>query len=900
MKSSVSMKGWAAVLLGFVLAGVCLAGETGKISGRVMDRRSGEALPQASVMIVGTELGAATDRNGYYAVLNMPIGEYSVETSMVGFQTMSVTGVRVQADQTARVDFRLEATAIAMPKVVVTAEKPMVSKEMVAARYTVRAEEMIHLPADRLSELVFFSAGVVKTESTFHVRGGRANEVDYLIDGVSVVDPLTGEFGIELSRGVADEVIFMPGGFSAEYGRAMSGVINLITVNPRQSFGAGYRMKSEEPMPLYYDFGYTDQGLQVHVPVARNFRTVFNVGLTTPDDWDPRLFTLPHKARQDYSLYGKGFYEVGGKLKIGLSGAASRTQFDRYKSAWKLRLDDYRSDLRAGNLGVGKITYMPNSRSYYRLTVSRFHTGKTGGIRKPGPIQFWQDFQFRDTSEYVDPGMDNNNPWGCPYEKYWSFYTYGTYDDFRRTRTRVWTGKLAANNQVTSTHQVSAGATGDLYSVTSERVRWPAWRPVVDTYAFTPNNLSLYVQDKIEYEGLFANLGLRYDRFAPNASYMDSIVRDSLGGLDTVRTPASSKSQVSPRLGVSFRITDWLFARANLGYYFQAPLFGVLYDNTVRPVRHRTVYGDSLRLVVGNPDLKPERTQSYELGLQGEVAKGLLLTANIWRKDVKDLIGSREVPALPQPYVTYINVDFAWLTGIEFIFDVRNDWLSTKFSYTYSRARGTSSYANEGYDRFLSQGDSSVPAKEYTLDFDQPHRAFVQIDMKMPEKVSGTGWLDAALNKTALHLLGYVGNGFPYTPPGGKGDLQTWNTRQGPMRSNVDVVITKGLKLGRLKLDLVAEVLNVLDIRDVLFVYPTGKPDDDGRRVEFSDFQRSGMLAMRYGDPGYNHRRDLNHDGYLTQFEEYYSTYLYHRASIDWVNNYGPPRRARLGIELGW
>ena len=884
------------ISIGFVLAGLVRAGETGKITGRIVDKNTGEPLPQASVVIVGAGFGAATDLNGYFAMLNVPVGRYSVEASMIGYQMMTVTDVRVQADQSAKVDFRLGETAIAMPKVIVRAERPMVSKEMVAARYAVQAEEMAHLPGDRLTEMVMFSPSVARTESTFHVRGGRPTEVDYLIDGVSVVDPLDGEFGIELSRGVADEVIFMPGGFSAEYGRAMSGVINLVTVNPRPDFQAGYRVKSEKPMPKYYDFGYTDQGLQLHLPVLRNLRTVFNIGVTTTDDWDPRLFKLPHKARQDYSLYGKGFYDIGGRLKIALSGAASRSQFDRYKSEWRLLLNDYQSDLRHGNLAVGKLTYMPDSRSYYSLVFSRFQTDKTYGLRNPGTEGLLGDFEFKDTSEYETPGMDINNPWGCPYESYWFFYTYGTCEDYRRTSTKVVRMKLTANSQLTESHQVSAGAVGDLFSVASKRIRWPAFRPVIDTYAFSPNNFSLYLQDKIEYQGLYANLGLRYDRFDPSDSIHESGA-EPLGGW--VEVPA--KSQVSPRLGVSFRITDWLFARANFGYYFQVPLFSALYDNTVSPVYYRTMYGDSLKIVVGNPDLNPERTQSYEVGLQGEIAKGLLLTANLWRKDVRDLIGTREVPAMPQRYVTYVNVDYAQLTGIEFIVDIRNDWLSTKLSYTHSRDRGTSSYANEAYDRFISEGDSNVPAKEYTLDFDQPNRGFVQVDIKMPEHISSRSWMNAVLNDAALHLIGYVGNGFPYTTPENKRDPGTWNTHQGPMRSNVDMVITKGLKFGRLKLDLVAEVLNVLDIRDILFVYPgSGLPDDDYRRVDYSDFQRSGPLAMRFLDPDYDPRRDFNHDGYLSQYEEYRSTYFYHQASIDWVNNYGPPRRARFGIEVGW
>jgi len=884
------------VTAAFGLVAIVSAGETGRIAGRVTEKGTQQPLVQASIVILGYPLGAATDPAGRFSILNIPPGVYSVEASMVGYRSVQVDGVRVETDRTARVDFQLEPAAIAMPKVVVRAERPLVTKEMVAARYAVHAKDIAFLPGDALTEVALLAPGVARTDSQFHVRGGRATEVDYLIDGVSVVDPLDGGLGIELSRGVADEVIFLPGGFSAEYGRAMSGVINMITVNPKPRFGAGARLKSEKPMPFYYDFGYTDQGIQVHLPLLTNLRLLGNVGATTTEDWDPRLFKLPHKSRADYSLYGKALADITGSLKLALSGVAFRTQFDRYKSDWRLILDNYRSDLRHGFLGVARLTYMPGPTAFATLTLSRLATDNTFGTRKPGPLPLPRDITFLDTSDYSVPVMDINNPWGCPYERYWQFYTRGTYEEFRQSFNRTTTVKFTSNNQLHPSHQLAFGVGADLYSVQSSWVRWPAWNPVIDTYHFTPQNISWYLQDKMEYEDLYADVGLRYDQFRPNASYKQDVNDPNPAA---PRIPARPKSQLSPRLGASFRITNWLFARANYGYYFQVPLFSMLYDNTVNPVTYRTRYGGT-PLVVGNPDLAPERTQSYELGLQGEVLKGLALTTNLWRKDVFGLVGTRTVPALPQAYVTYFNVDYARLTGAEFILDVRRQRLGAKLSYTLSFARGTSSYANEAYYEFILQGDTA-PMVEYTLDFDQRNRFFAQIDLLVPKEPFPVQWLDRLLDSTAVHLIGYLGNGFPYSPPGGKGDPATWNTRLKPWRSNVDAVITKGLSWAGVNLNVVIEVLNVLDIRDIMNVYATtGTANDDGIRVDFSDFYRPQELAMRFGDAGYDPRRDYNKDGYITQFEDYRATDLYHRATVDWVNNYGPPRRARLGLELAW
>lgn len=870
------LKGIVLILL---LAALGSGAETGRIIGRVIDKQTLAPLAFVNVTVSGMPAGAATDRDGFYTIVNLLPGIYAVEASCVGYRPLKITAVRVEPDRATRVDFLLEQTKIEMPGVVVKAERPIVSKELVAPRYAFKPREESYLPADGLWQLTLLAPGIAKTESTFHIRGGRAQEVDYCIDGISVIDPIDGEPGIEPARGVADEVVFLPGGISAEYGRAMSGVIDIFTVNPRPVPALAYRLKSEKPMPLYYDFGYNEQELSFHLPLLPVLRIFGSVNALTIADWDPRLFLLPHKSRASYSFYGKLLYEPDARFRATLSLIKFRTQFDRYHHKWALILDNYRSDLRHGDLFIGKMTYMPNASAFYTLSGFYFGTDKTYGARVVEPMRLYQDIRFKDTTEYSTPQMDMNNPWGCPYERFWFFYTRGTYEEFRRQKVKDLGCKFALHHQITSHHQFVAGTTFDQYQVQTNWIRWPAWEPVIDTYRFQPHLFGFYLQDKVDYEGLYADLGLRYDRFDPDTT--------------------NPKGQFSPRLGASFRITDWLFLRANYGHYFQLPLFSHLYDNTVNPVKYRTAYGEQL-LVVGNPDLNPERTIAYEFGLQGELGKDLGLTANLWRKDVYGLIGTRVVPELPQRYVTYFNIDYAKLTGLELILDWRRERLSARFGYNLSWARGTSSYANEAYYEFIQRGDTA-PMVEYYLDFDQRNRFFTQIDIYLPAGMSRLQIVNTVFDSLEIHLFGYLGNGFPYSPPGGKGDPQTWNTRLKPWRSNLDAVLNKRFPIGRLKLNVIIEVLNLLNIRDIMDIYPaTGKSNDDGVIIGFDQFYRPELQRVRFGDREYHPARDKNNDGYITQFEEYHSALFYHQATIDWVNNYGPPRRARLGFQLEW
>ncbi|MBE0432835.1 TonB-dependent receptor, partial [candidate division WOR-3 bacterium] len=395
-----------------LMAIALFAGVTGKIQGYVSDEATHEPVAFANVTVLGTELGAATDFEGNFFILNVPAGTYTVEVSFIGYQTKNVSNVVVEYAKTVRLEVSLNPSAIELSAVTVTSERPAVSKEMVGTTYLVRKAELPYLPVDYAVELVAFQAAVARTDTTLHVRGGRATEVQYLIDNVSIIDPQTGNAAITLSKGVVDEVIFLPGGFDAEYGRAMSGIINMITAHPASTLKMRAYGKTEKIMPEYYDFGYQNVQSSVHLPVSQDLKGFLSFDAMLTDDWDPRLFLLPHKQRQDYSLYGKWLYAPSGKLKFSLSGAKSRSQFDRYTTLWKFRLNSYRSDLQSGDMQAFNVNFLPDSRRLFNLTLSRLHMRRVYGVREPGTYDLFDDYVFRDYHTLEYPGIGVTNPFG--------------------------------------------------------------------------------------------------------------------------------------------------------------------------------------------------------------------------------------------------------------------------------------------------------------------------------------------------------------------------------------------------------------------------------------------------------------------------------------------------------
>ncbi len=826
----------------------------GKIQGTVVDESTKEPIAFANVTVLDTDLGAATDAGGDFFILNVPSGTYTVEVSYVGYQTKNITGVTVEYDRTARLEVSLMPTAVELSAVNVTSERPAVSKEMVGTTYLVRKAELPYLPVDYAVELVAFQAAVARTDTALHVRGGRATEVQYMIDNVPIIDPQTGDPAITLSKGVVDEIIFLPGGFDVEYGRAMSGIINMITAHPASALKASAFGKTETIMPEYYDFGYQNFQSSIHLPVTRKLKGFLSFDAMVTDDWDPRLYLMPHKARQDYSLYGKLLYAPSNKVKLSFSGANSRSQFDRYETLWMFRLDNYRSDLHKGDLMTFNVNYLPHSRAFWNLTLSRLHTRRTYGIREDGPYGIFDDYTFQDyrTLEYPSVGVDN--PFGVYVKKPYSAGDYYRYQD---KSSDVWKANLSTDVQAHRLHEIKAGAEytyQDFYNFTyftSDTVD-----PVIDEYDYNPVEYFLYVQDDIDLSGVYAKIGLRYDHFD---SDVDSV-------------PA--KNFVSPRLGFSFQVSDKFLFRANIGRYAQPPLYHQMYDYyTLLPLPIYVLYLPSEWPVIGNPNMEVEKTTSIEIGLQGEITPEISTTITAFNKEVTDLIGTRYVEALPYSYVQYDNLEYASIRGIETILEFVNSIFSGKVSYTLSFTKGTSSYASEYVDPEIPK-----PVEEYYLDFDQRHRLFIQGAVKLPFQ-------------TQFYVFGYFGNGFPYIPPGPEGKYEERGVLRLPSQRQIDCVLSKSFRLANVTFNASVEILNLLDER--YLVAPHGPLIHDVPIWEFHDF-------YTFENPYYRPAADANHDGLITPAEEYAAYQGVYEVTDDWVNAFSSPRRARVAIGVSF
>ena len=236
---------------------------TGKVQGSVSDQ-NGLPLPGANIMLAGTNRGAAADANGFYIILNIPPGKYSLTAQMIGFKGITKTDVIVNSDRTTKVNFALYEEAIGMEEVKVTAEKPKVEVDRTYSEYIVTADDIERsVMVKSVADLISLEPGM-DVNGQGMIRGGDMNsiaaDVVYYVDGVKMTsnDGLTLNNFTGVGKYDIESISIITGGLSAEYGNAQAGVINIITKEGTDSFHGNFEYTNElgganHWGPNYYD-----------------------------------------------------------------------------------------------------------------------------------------------------------------------------------------------------------------------------------------------------------------------------------------------------------------------------------------------------------------------------------------------------------------------------------------------------------------------------------------------------------------------------------------------------------------------------------------------------------------------------------------------------------------------
>jgi outer membrane receptor protein involved in Fe transport len=247
-----------------------LAGPYGKIAGRVTDGGNGEHLPGVDVTIEGTLMGASTNVDGFYTILNVPPGTYTVHFSLVGYAKTAVKDVKVEIDLTTTLHQQLRTTVLEAGEVVVTADRPVVRKDVSASQFNIEAVSVESMPVQTVTDVLLLQAGIEKGSDGIVVRGGGTNQTVFIVDGFVLNDERSnipyGAVGLSATK----ELQVQTGGFNAEYGNVRSGVVNVVTKDGDRArysgtFNVRYRPAASKHFGIslydpssYFNRPYTD------------------------------------------------------------------------------------------------------------------------------------------------------------------------------------------------------------------------------------------------------------------------------------------------------------------------------------------------------------------------------------------------------------------------------------------------------------------------------------------------------------------------------------------------------------------------------------------------------------------------------------------------------------------
>jgi len=791
--------------------------------------------------------------------------------------------------------------------IVVEVDKVAAKKDQTGSALTVSSDQMELLPVESLDGVVNIQAGVVAG----HFRGGRATEVSYLVDGLQVDESFGGSGkAVTIETDAVEDLEVIKGTFNAEYGRAMSGIVNAVTKDGSSSLHvsasshfSNYFTGNSDVFPGL-DEGYLgrnlsqDYKIQLSGPIWRDKITFFTnyrrqidnghlngtrlfkandysdyIG-TDPEEWhvektgDKEIVSMSQGWH--HSFLGKLTFKPLNVLRISamftLNDDKSRgySHYNKYNpdyagysyhtsKMYTLNLNHTLTPALFYEIKASFIDNKYDSYKYENPLDSRYlhpryggtgQTGfSTGGLAGPG----------KSMSYYEDTNLKFDMTWQVT--KNHSFKLGGLYTHHHINKDRIDVRNKFSGLAVENVRVVDP-ETG--------KVDWPFYElelvPKTDKtmgiYEAYPYEFSGYLQDKMEFEDMVINIGIRYDYFYSDQVYPTDRRNPSnqLNLPDSMMTSyktAAPQTQISPRLGLAYQLGDKAVLHFSYGHFFQMPPMYALYANDI----FRVPVND-FGTTMGNAQLYPQKTVQYEIGLWQELVKGLGVEVSLYYKDIYDLLSTKVISTYNQiEYGLYTNKDYGNARGMEVKVNFAYEGFFSDVNYTLAYTKGN---ADNPTQTFTRAGSSMDPIKRLIpMSWDQRHTFNVT--------------LGYTSNNYAVTMMGFYDSSTPYTfSPQAESTLSLINLYQNndykPSKYSVDVNAYYAFNIyDDFKAKLYLKIHNLLDTKNAIWVY-----SDTGQA--YTTVVRDAQIAQHHSD-----------------FNDYYDR-------VENPTAFSAPRKIKLGI----
>ncbi len=727
---------------------------TGIIKGRVVDGETGEAMPYTNIYVAGTSIGTMAFTDGYFFLRGLRPGTYTVKASYIGYGLATQT-VRLEPGGAVHIDFVLEVQAIYVDPFVVAAERSLIEVDRTGTSHYLSSKQLEAMPLDQVVDMIAHQPGVSLQDNEIHIRGGRADDTQFIIDGQSVNDPLAGGgYGYSVDPSIINEIEVLTGGFNAEYGQAVSGVVNISTKEGTKRF--------EGKISLKRDYIGKRVDKQAEVPWTEltdftepNNIDIFKVSLSGPDPITAGLAAL------GLDIGGERYMLVSGSMDIRDGYLPIYSRKNRLQSP--IYTDEFWTPRQQNNWnGLAKWTWNLTPTKKLSVSASRQMNMSQGfflpgeGYARPFIDNFDQYLAFTNESILTNvywrqvlsetdwyeltlgrnwSRMHNNVNGDDDYTNYTRInippndpagQALGSADRWHDHYAEAWTAKGSYSFYAGRGNQFKTGADisfteMQLIDLQSQLGSPPPGKLAIfeDIFVAHPIVSAAYFQDTIGYRGLILNAGVRVDFWAPGREVEEVMTNpdDYLFITDdmaqefhdnTFRAFGRNwKARISPRLGLSFPVTRQDKFFFNYGHFNQWPRFAYVYPQ----LQAQTATKIQL---LGNPNLDPKVTIEYEAGWQHEFDNLWSMGVTFYNRDIYGYAKSVKLDAVdigadqtPDPDdtgsvsiepVRYFNGDSARSLGVELSIIKRTTrWLSGSASLELQRSTGTNSTADAEY-----------------------------------------------------------------------------------------------------------------------------------------------------------------------------------------------------------
>ncbi len=899
---------------------------TGKLAGRVKDDK-GANVAYANVILKGTTIGAMSDEQGKFMIINIPPGTYTVVCQLMGYAPYEMTGVRINVDETRTVSITLSKKTIQMQAVRVKAKDEMVSKDRAGSSKSITADQISDIAVSDISGVIAMQAGVTQKDGQLFVRGGRANEVNFTVDGMSVSDPVDGGSALSVDMDAVADMKVITGGLTAEYGNAQSGMVNIVSKDGSNFYEGklegttdhllqeGSNMDevkfaiggpvvpfASESLRNKFTFFLNGAGSWTDSRYRKYFKNNPNEDLlyitsVTYESYDPYSerdellgFEIGNRNYNDYNVNLKTKYVISPTQNISLAVRGDRSYYTPFAHTWKYALQHYMES--ETNQKQVMLTYdiTMGTKSNLKVKLSQFEKTTYQNPRGIGKGSYiWQDnsnydpalglLGYRTIDEngdgIYDNGFNESSSWvysidglddpvtisgfNAPGTIWANFiddktstlnlradYEYqmneiiGFKTGFELIKHKIEKNQLLgflttdmnrfrnylSNNCTPDTSFTNEdGAVINYYTAEDYTKAAKASSGSRDGYKAEPWQLAYYLQDKMEWEGMIVNAGVRLDFWYLGSEY--SILQDD----NTYRkrkfdSDDRLQMMVSPRLGISHPISDRDVVH-----------FAYNYQNQLPPMRYIFTSKDSLdayssgsAVTVGNPALEPQITITYEVGLQHQLSEDYVGTITAYYKNFYNYVSTKKQLSASEASVfwyNYISEDYGSARGIDVSLSRRMyNFISADASYSLAWAQGNNSST-------VIQ-DEATNLREFPLDWDVRHNFNFSLTFKIDKGeeffVPYTSYV-LPLDDFSASLNYNISSGQPYTaadPISGTA-LET-NAKRQDYTSNADLKLSKRIFVSEkafFRMNFTVE--NLFKKNNVNSVYSrTGSPYYDG------------------------------------------------------------------------